>query len=65
MIFSMVMQQYLENRLRYLESVKAEGKNPYPHKFQVSMTVVDYIKKYGSLNKEEHLEDVSVSLTGI
>ncbi|MED6199924.1 hypothetical protein PIB30_080354 [Stylosanthes scabra] len=56
--------QYFENRLKYLAAQKAEGINPYPHKFNVTMTTSQYIDKYGSLEKGQHLEDVSVSLSG-
>ncbi|XP_022153306.1 lysine--tRNA ligase, cytoplasmic [Momordica charantia] len=56
--------QYFENRLKYLASYKADGKNPYPHKFQVSMSLPEYIEKYGSLNNGDHLEEVLVSLAG-
>lgn len=61
---SRVLQQYFENRLKYLASQKADGKNPYPHKFQVSMSLPEYIEKYGSLSNGDHLEDVLVSLAG-
>ncbi|XP_011043941.1 PREDICTED: lysine--tRNA ligase-like [Populus euphratica] len=56
--------QYYENRLKYLDAQKAEGKNMYPHKFFVSLTIPEYIDKYGGLSNGEHLEDVSVSLAG-
>ncbi|KAJ9175431.1 hypothetical protein P3X46_013987 [Hevea brasiliensis] len=56
--------QYYENRLKYLASQKAEGRNPYPHKFPVSMSIVEYIEKYGSLSNGEHIEDVTESLAG-
>ncbi|XWS09407.1 hypothetical protein CRYUN_Cryun40dG0082600 [Craigia yunnanensis] len=56
--------QFHENRLKFLASQKAEGKNPYPHKFFTSMSIVEYIDKYGSLGNGEHIEDVSVSLGG-
>ncbi|XP_047152002.1 lysine--tRNA ligase, cytoplasmic-like [Vigna umbellata] len=56
--------QYLENRLRYLAVQKAEGRNPYPHKFFVTMALDEYIKEYGGLSEGQHLEDVSVSLSG-
>lgn len=56
--------QYLENRKRYLEVQKKEGKNPYPHKFFVSMSIVEYIENYGGLGNGDHLEDISVSLAG-
>ncbi|XP_006474208.1 lysine--tRNA ligase, cytoplasmic isoform X1 [Citrus sinensis] len=56
--------QYLENRKRYLEIQKKEGKNPYPHKFFVSMSIIEYIANYGGLGNGDHLEDISVSLAG-
>jgi len=58
------LQQYLENRLKYLAVQKAEGRNPYPHKFFVTMSLDEYIKEYGGLSEGQHLEDVSVSLSG-
>ncbi|EEF31486.1 lysine--tRNA ligase, cytoplasmic [Ricinus communis] len=56
--------QYFENRLKYLASQKAEERNPYPHKFCVTMSIEEYKQKYGGLNDGEHLEDVTVSLAG-
>ncbi|KAI4335402.1 hypothetical protein L6164_014047 [Bauhinia variegata] len=56
--------QYHENRLKYLVAQKADGRNPYPHKFFTSMTINEYIEKYKGLSDGEHLEDVSVSLAG-
>eukprot|EP00262_Sarcandra_glabra_P015773 TRINITY_DN4952_c0_g1_i1.p1 TRINITY_DN4952_c0_g1~~TRINITY_DN4952_c0_g1_i1.p1 ORF type:complete len:629 (-),score=136.26 TRINITY_DN4952_c0_g1_i1:178-1986(-) len=56
--------QYFENRLKVLASQKAAGMNPYPHKFFVSMSITEYIDKYGNLSSGDHLEDVTVSLAG-
>ncbi|TYJ46044.1 hypothetical protein E1A91_A02G095800v1 [Gossypium mustelinum] len=56
--------QFHENRLKFLAAQKAEGKNPYPHKFFASMSIIEYINKYGSLANGEHIEDVVVSLAG-
>ncbi|CAH1449414.1 unnamed protein product [Lactuca virosa] len=56
--------QYFENRLKTLATQKAAGMNPYPHKFHVSMSILEYIEKYESLNSGDHLEDVQVSLAG-
>ncbi|CAF1704101.1 unnamed protein product, partial [Brassica napus] len=57
--------QYFENRLKYLAAEKAKGENPYPHKFAVSMSIPEYIEKYGSLNNGDHVEDADVSLAGM
>ncbi|KAK4792802.1 hypothetical protein SAY86_023237 [Trapa natans] len=56
--------QYFENRAKYLEGQKAEGMNPYPHKFEVQMSIIEFIEKYGSLSNGDHLEEVTVSLAG-
>ncbi|MCH96561.1 lysine-tRNA ligase-like, partial [Trifolium medium] len=56
--------QYLENRLKYLATEKKEGKNPYPHKFSVTLSIEQYINEYGRLNNGQHLDGVSVSLAG-
>jgi len=58
------MQQYFENRLKTLATQKAAGANPYPHKFHVSMSILEYIEKYETLESGAHLEDVQVSLAG-
>ncbi|CAA7398475.1 unnamed protein product [Spirodela intermedia] len=56
--------QYFENRIKSLASVKAAGVNPYPHKFDVKMTISEYIEQYQSLSDGEHLKDVKVKLSG-
>ncbi|PQQ08406.1 hypothetical protein Pyn_14826 [Prunus yedoensis var. nudiflora] len=56
--------QYFENRLKYLATQKADNKNPYPHKFFVSMTVLEYVEKYDGLSNGEHRDEISVSLAG-
>ncbi|XAR51153.1 Lysine--tRNA ligase [Bertholletia excelsa] len=55
--------QYFENRLKALAAQKSAGINPYPHKFQVLVSIPEYIEKYKGLNNGEHLEDL-VSLAG-
>ncbi|KAL8223043.1 hypothetical protein R6Q57_020442 [Mikania cordata] len=56
--------QYFDNRLKILAAQKAAGLNPYPHKFHVSLSILEYIEKYETLNSGDHLEDVQVSLAG-
>ncbi|KAM7481053.1 hypothetical protein LguiB_005636 [Lonicera macranthoides] len=56
--------QYFENKLKALAAQKEAGKNPYPHKIHVSISVLEYVEKYGGLSSGEHLEDVEVSLAG-
>ncbi|CAM6101399.1 unnamed protein product [Calypogeia fissa] len=56
--------QYRSNRLKTLEAAKAAGLPTYPHKFQVSISVPDYIKKYAHLEKGVLVEEESVTLAG-
>jgi len=58
-----LLQQYYENRLKTLESLKATG-DPYPHKFPVGISVAEYIEKYKALSNGEKLTDVAECLAG-
>ncbi|KAL7749051.1 lysyl-tRNA synthetase [Sorochytrium milnesiophthora] len=56
--------QYFEIRSKAVARLREEGKiNPYPHKFQVTMSLPAYIEKYGSIDAGEHLDEV-VRLSG-
>ncbi|KAK4375707.1 hypothetical protein RND71_006384 [Anisodus tanguticus] len=57
--------QYFENRLKVLAAEKANGQNPYPHKFKGDnhLSVPEFVKKYEVLESGVHSED-EVSLTG-
>ena len=59
-----LLQQYLENRKKYIEAQKTKL-NPYPHKFFVSISILEYIKKYNGLSNGEHKEDTTESLAGM
>jgi lysyl-tRNA synthetase class 2 len=56
--------QYFENRVKGLTALKEAGQNPYPHKFHVSISVLEYVDKYGGLESGEHLENEEVYLAG-
>ncbi|KAL5549236.1 hypothetical protein UlMin_004467 [Ulmus minor] len=56
--------QYFENRIKYLAAQKEEGRNPYPHKFFVTLSILEYIEKFGGLGNGEHQVDTTVSLAG-
>lgn len=57
--------QYIENRKASVRALKDAGKNPYPHKFQVSMTVPEFVNKFAdSLEAGQQLDDTLVSLAG-
>lgn len=62
--YGFLYQEYFKSRVKYLEAQKADGKNPYPHKFEVSMSILKYVQKYGSLKNGDQVEDVAVALSG-
>ncbi len=51
-------------RARWIQSLKDSGKNPYPHKFPVSISVPTFIERYQHLQNGEMLSDVVVGLAG-
>lgn len=46
------------------ELKKNPNKNPYPHKFHVSVTLPSFIEKFSHVGNGEWLKDVSVSVAG-
>lgn len=56
--------QYHERRLRALETAKAAGRNPYPHKFQISMLIPEYVAKYVDIEAGSRLDQQRESLAG-
>ncbi|KAH6769273.1 lysyl-tRNA synthetase 1 [Perilla frutescens var. frutescens] len=60
--------QYLKNRLRSLELLKASGSNPYPHAFVDSSSdlvlIPEFIKRYSKLSPGENEEAEQVFLAG-
>lgn len=47
-----------------IESLKEAGVNPYPHKFNVTMTVARYIRMFNTLEAGEQREYDVLSLAG-
>ena len=55
---------YFENRVKVINAKKAKGLNPYPHKFNVTMALPDYVAKYKDLEAGSRLDDVVVAVAG-
>lgn len=55
--------EYFKIRLQAINQLKASGENPYPHKFNVSTSLTEFIEKYSHLSTEEIHSDV-VSVAG-
>ncbi|KAJ3298879.1 Lysine--tRNA ligase [Rhizoclosmatium sp. JEL0117] len=57
--------QYFEYRSRAIQKLReSQNPNPYPHKFNPTISISAFIEKFSSLKEGEHLEDVSVSVAG-
>uniref|UniRef100_A0AC35TG16 Lysine--tRNA ligase n=1 Tax=Rhabditophanes sp. KR3021 TaxID=114890 RepID=A0AC35TG16_9BILA len=58
-------QEYFNSRVRMIEDRRAAGINPYPHKFEVTTSVSQFIEDYDAkCVKEQVLEDVTVRMAG-
>ncbi|XP_067938324.1 lysine--tRNA ligase-like isoform X2 [Watersipora subatra] len=55
---------YREHRIAQVQSLKASGQNPYPHKFHVDLSLSDFIDKYEHLEDGVRLEEVTVTIAG-
>ncbi|CAL5227144.1 g10056 [Coccomyxa viridis] len=56
--------QYHERRLRALETARASGRNPYPHKFHLTMYIPEYVAKYKGLEPGTKQDQTRESLAG-
>lgn len=43
---------YFESRIDYINKLKKDGINPYPHSFKITMNFSDFIKKYNDLTSK-------------
>ena len=57
--------QYIANRKAAVKGLKDAGQNPYPHKFQVSMSIPQFVEEYAdAVQPGEQKEETVVSLAG-
>ncbi|XP_076370976.1 lysine--tRNA ligase-like isoform X1 [Tachypleus tridentatus] len=56
--------EYFKLRSQAVAQLKIIGHDPYPHKFNVSVSLTEFIKNYNHLQPGEVLEDVTVSVAG-
>ena len=56
--------KYLENRKNWLLEQMKQKKNPYPHKFDVSISLPEFIKKYETVTKKGEFLPEEVSVAG-
>ncbi len=59
------LQQYFEIRSRKIQELRKSHKpDPYPHKFQVTTDLREFLKEHEKIKTGEHLKDVEVRLGG-
>ncbi|XP_015787819.1 lysine--tRNA ligase [Tetranychus urticae] len=51
-------------RTQMVNNLKAKGDNPFPHKYNVTISLSEFIEKYSSLSDGQVLEDQKVSVAG-
>eukprot|EP00296_Roombia_truncata_P007589 JP446034.1.p1 GENE.JP446034.1~~JP446034.1.p1 ORF type:complete len:593 (-),score=245.05 JP446034.1:128-1906(-) len=56
--------QFYENRKKALETFRAAGNNPYPHKFHVGLSLPAFIKKYADLAEGAVNQDEVITVAG-
>ncbi|KAL4214357.1 lysyl-tRNA synthetase [Rhizopus microsporus] len=57
--------QYFELRSKVVNKLRDElNPNPYPHKFQVTLSLPEFIEKYSKLEVGERLDDQVISVAG-
>jgi len=57
-------REYFNSRVRYIGEQRAKGINPFPHKFHVSISLPEYLRKYDHVKPETTMEDVIESVAG-
>lgn len=55
---------YHERRVAAVKHAKASGANLYPHKFNVSISLPEFVAKYKDLPDGSHDEGTAVSIAG-
>ena len=56
--------KYFENRKTFLLKEIESGKNPFPHKFQVTIGLPEFIQKYKDITKKGEFLDEVVQVAG-
>ncbi|XP_041376266.1 lysine--tRNA ligase-like isoform X2 [Gigantopelta aegis] len=56
--------EYFRLRSRTVSQLKQSGKEPYPHKFHVELSLVEFIDRYGDKTSEGNILDDVVTISG-
>lgn len=58
------IQQYFKIRSQAIQALKGTAEDPYPHKFHVDLSLMEFIERYNHLQPGDHLTDVVLNLSG-
>jgi len=56
--------QFYERRVKAVKDARGANIEPYPHKFETSIQVPQYVAKYSGLPTGEHSEEITESIAG-
>ncbi|KAI6244059.1 Lysine--tRNA ligase [Aphelenchoides fujianensis] len=56
--------EYFNMRVKMIEDRRTAGENPFPHKFDVSISLAEFQEKYKNLENDQVLEDVTERVAG-
>jgi lysyl-tRNA synthetase, class II len=57
--------KYFEYRCKKINELRiSKNPDPYPHKFQTSISIPEFVDKYKDLKRGEQLRDIQVALAG-
>ena len=60
-----LFQQYYKIRSQAVSALKDSGDSPYPHKFNVTISLTNYIEKYDQVTKPGEFLSEIVSVAGL
>uniref|UniRef100_A0AAX7VA28 Lysine--tRNA ligase n=1 Tax=Astatotilapia calliptera TaxID=8154 RepID=A0AAX7VA28_ASTCA len=56
--------QYFKIRTQAIQELKGTAEDPYPHKYNVDLSLTEFIEKYNHLQPGDQLTDVVLSVSG-
>uniref|UniRef100_A0A674CVI0 Lysine--tRNA ligase n=1 Tax=Salmo trutta TaxID=8032 RepID=A0A674CVI0_SALTR len=57
-------QQYFKIRTQAIQALKGTAEDPYPHKYNVDLSLTEFIEKYNHLQPGDQLTDIVLNVSG-
>uniref|UniRef100_A0A674CUZ0 Lysine--tRNA ligase n=1 Tax=Salmo trutta TaxID=8032 RepID=A0A674CUZ0_SALTR len=58
------MDQYFKIRTQAIQALKGTAEDPYPHKYNVDLSLTEFIEKYNHLQPGDQLTDIVLNVSG-